>query len=88
MFRQKVKMMIAVLEELNRRIHQSNVTALPGDARQLPISDTSIDLVVPLLTLMHWTITASIQYNIAWLGMDYKAFQRQEIGGHSQLLLS
>jgi len=28
MFRQKVKMMIAVLEELNRRIHQSNVTVL------------------------------------------------------------
>jgi site-specific DNA-methyltransferase (cytosine-N4-specific) len=86
-FRQKVKMMIAVLEELNRQIHQSNVTVLHSDARQVPISDASVDLVVtspPYVNALDYYRVH--QYNMAWLGMDYKAFQKQEIGGHSHFI--
>jgi len=86
-FRRKVKMMISVLKEMNPRVRYTDVKVIQGDARQLKVPDTSVDLIVtspPYVNALDYYRVH--QYNMAWLGMDYKAFKQHEIGGHSHFI--
>jgi len=86
-FRQKVKAMIAVLEEMNKRVCHADITVIQGDARRLNIPDASVDLVVtspPYVNALDYYRIH--QYNMAWLNMDYVAFRQREIGGHSHFI--
>lgn len=86
-FRQKIRGMMAMLEQTRQRISESRVTVLQGDARRLAIPSQSVDLVVtspPYVNALDYYRVH--QYNMAWLGMDYVAFRQQEIGGHSHFI--
>lgn len=86
-FSQKLKSMTASLDELRGCVDHSSVSILRGDARYLGVSSGSVDLVVtspPYVNALDYYRVH--QYNMAWLGMDYVAFRRQEIGGHSHFI--
>jgi hypothetical protein len=79
--------MTSSLDDLRGYVDQSNVAILRGDARYLGVSSGGVDLVVtspPYVNALDYYRVH--QYNMAWLGMDYVAFRRQEIGGHSHFI--
>jgi len=88
MFYNKLKTMVKHLKAFGDRVGHSDVKVTDRDARDLSfIDDRSVDLIVtspPYVNALDYYRVH--MYNMVWLGMDYKAFKRSEIGGHSHFI--
>src|SRR3989344_1640583 len=87
-FERKVKLMNNLMGEFSNFAEKKlNKRVINGDARTLDIPPSSVDLVVtspPYVNALDYY--REHMYNMLWLGMDYKAFKLNEIGGHSHFL--
>ncbi len=88
LFLRKVKFMREKLKETGRIVKNVPETRLIcGDARKLEVAADSADLVVtspPYVNALDYY--RAHMYNMLWLGMDFDAFRKHEIGGHSHFI--
>ena len=86
-FERKLNQMNNLMKEYRENTHKTNIKLINGDARKLDISSESVDLIVtspPYVNALDYYRVH--MYNMLWLGMDYKEFKINEIGGHSHFL--
>lgn len=86
-FERKLNQMNNLMREYRENVYKTDIKLINGDARKLDISSESVDLIVtspPYVNALDYYRVH--MYNMLWLGMDYKEFKINEIGGHSHFL--
>lgn len=86
-FKKKVENMCIFLLELSEFVKSSKTKVISEDARNLPIANKKVDLIVtspPYVNALDYHRVH--MYNMLWLGLDYKAFMPDEIGAHSHFI--
>ncbi|KUK31754.1 MAG: DNA methyltransferase C1 [Thermoanaerobacterales bacterium 50_218] len=87
-FLKKLRLMESELKKMAALIkHPPRVEVLNDDARKLAVASGSVDLIVTSPPYVNaFDYYRSHMYNMIWLDMDFGAFKKQEIGGHSQFV--
>jgi len=84
-FHRKLNAMVDTIREMRDIVKTPPPTRVVcGDARSLEVDSQSTSLIVtspPYVNALDYYRVH--MYNMLWLGMDYEAFRRNEIGGHS-----
>lgn len=86
LFLKQVRFMQGVLLAMADRFPpSSSVTVLQGDARTLPVPDSSVHLIVtspPYVNVMDYAKLHT--FSMLWLGLDFDQFSKHEIGSHAR----
>lgn len=89
-FIKKTQMMKKEILEMSKIIsNPAFVKVIHGDARNLQIESSSVDLIVtspPYVNALDYYRVH--MYNMLWLGMDFDIFRKHEIGGHSHFIMN
>jgi DNA modification methylase len=89
-FIKKIQMMKKELLEMSKIVSSPPIVrVIHGDARNLQVESSSVDLIVtspPYVNALDYY--RAHMYNMLWLGMDFDIFRKHEIGGHSHFIMN
>ena len=87
-FEKKISAMNTLMRDYRTNLDKTTkIKIISGDARKLSVPPKSVDLIVtspPYVNALDYYRVH--MYNMLWLGMDYRVFKLNEIGGHSHFL--